>query len=44
MVVKNTLISWVNKNLEHFPNLKVKDFSKSWKDGRALLILIQQYM
>ncbi|RNA25516.1 dystonin isoform X30 [Brachionus plicatilis] len=43
-VVKNTLMSWVNKNLEHFPNLKVTDFTKSWKDGRALLILIQQYI
>lgn len=44
MMVRNTLISWVNKNLEYYSDLKVTDFSNSWKDGRALLFLIQQHM
>ncbi|CAF0847703.1 unnamed protein product [Brachionus calyciflorus] len=41
---KNTLMLWVNKNLQSYPNLYIKDFSHSWKNGRALLALLHQFI
>jgi hypothetical protein len=41
---KDALMLWVNKHLDVYPNIKVKDFSHSWKDGKALLGILNRHM
>jgi len=37
---------WVNKNLDGYPCGKtlVKDFSHSWRDGKAFLNILHRYL
>ncbi len=34
---------WVHKHLEGYPGIFVKDFSHSWRDGKALLAIMHRH-
>ncbi|CAI2735067.1 unnamed protein product [Schistosoma spindalis] len=40
---KQTLLSWCRAVTANYPGVYIKDFTESWKDGRAFLALIHRY-
>lgn len=41
---KDTLMNWANQTLDCYPGLEIKDFSHSWKNGKALLGILHRFM
>ncbi|CAF0722936.1 unnamed protein product [Didymodactylos carnosus] len=39
---RNMLLIWARKQCEHYPGIKIDDFSKSWRDGRAFLAILHR--
>lgn len=43
MNAQRSLLNWCQTNLSGYPSIKVKDFSASWRDGRAFLALLSRF-
>jgi hypothetical protein len=43
MNAQQVLLNWCQANLEGYDSIKVKDFSSSWRDGRALLAILNRH-
>lgn len=41
---KNALLLWAKKVLENYPNVDMKDFSLSWRDGIAFLGILAEFL
>ena len=43
LTAKEALMLWVHKHLEGYPGIFVKDFSHSWRDGKAFLAIMHRH-
>ena len=40
---KEALMLWVQRNLEGYPGIVVKDFTHSWRDGKAFIAILHRH-
>ncbi|KAK3581860.1 hypothetical protein CHS0354_032763 [Potamilus streckersoni] len=42
ITARDALLLWSRRMVEGYPNIQIRDFSKSWRDGKALLTIIHR--
>jgi hypothetical protein len=43
MNAQKVLLNWCQANLEGYDSIKVNNFSTSWRDGRALIAILNRH-
>ena len=43
MTAQKSLLSWCLANLDGYSSVRIKDFSTSWRDGRALIAILNRH-